>query len=76
MGGEGGGELVAEVSVMLSESSAKFPARSARPSEQSVYRSTSLTRKRTPLELYSRTMHTVLGGSSGVVRSRVGEVPV
>ena len=39
-------------------------------------RGTSLTRKRTPLGPYRRPMPRVLGGSQGVVRFLMGEVPL
>ena len=40
------------------------------------YRRTSLTRKRTPLGPYRRPMTRVLGGSQGVGRFLMGEVPL
>ena len=41
-----------------------------------MYRGTSLTRKRTPLGPYSRTMPRVLGGSWGGGRFLMNEVPL
>ena len=45
-------------------------------SEVPLYRGTSLIRKRLLLGPYSRTMPRVLGGSKGVGRFLMGEVPL